>query len=104
MTKNSQADLEDSWKSKLTSPNFIIYMVTLLVGVGISIGTYQINISTTHTENQRLAQDTKEIREQYLRVDIYEVRHKALEDQLHEISGQIREIRDFLLKPRASNR
>ena len=56
--------------ANLITPSFIVYLITMLVGVGISVGTYQINISTTRAENERLAQDQREIREKYLRIDI----------------------------------
>jgi hypothetical protein len=95
---DQQGEVPKKSISDLVSPNFIIYMVTMLVGIGVSIGTYQINMSSMRMEQDRITADQKEIREKYLRIDIYEIRHKVLEDQLHEISAQVKEVKDLILK------
>ena len=77
---------------------FMIYLVTLLVGIGVSIGTFQLTVSNLRAEQESTKTEVKEIRATYMRTDLFEARQRGLENQLNEIGDQVREIKTLLLK------
>ena len=88
------------WIDSIT-PGFIITIATILVGFGIAYGTIQLNLNSIQLQQTKAEVEREKIRTEYLRTDIYLVKHQALEDQLRDIASQIREMRNDL---RRSNR
>jgi len=101
MTSSNKEETTLKRSSVTMNLQFLIYMTTLLLGLGISIGTFQLSVSTLRADNENTKTDIKEMRSVYLRTDLFEARQKALEDQLREISDQIKEIKTFLFKSKA---
>jgi hypothetical protein len=85
-------------KTSWLTPGFIVNTAVLLITVGIAFGSLQISVSSLRAEQARQAEELRAIRNEYLRIDLYEAKHQALRDQIQQMAETVKEIKGLVNK------
>lgn len=89
--------MEKPERSNWFAPSFMLNLIVVLVGLGIAFGTIKLSLTAIEKENVRQDAVLKEIQADFLRIDLYEARHKALEDQIHDMVSDVKEIKRYVM-------
>ena len=83
--------------AQIVTPSFILEIVIALLILGTTYGTMQLSVSQLRSDVAANTAQIKNIETIYMRVDVYEAKHKALEDKIDGMTKNVEDIKNYLM-------
>ena len=87
--------------AQIVTPSFILEVVIALLVLGATYGTMQLSVSQLRADVVINADQIKNFSNVYMRMDVYDAKHKALEERIDTMSKSVEDIKRYLMgKPK----
>lgn len=82
------------------SPSLALSLIIAVLTAGASYGAISLSIATLREDVALNKQSFKELNSVYMRIDVYEAKHKALEDKIDTMAKNVEDIKFYLMGKR----
>ena len=83
--------------TQIVTPSFILEVIIALLVLGATYGTMQLSVNQLRTDVVVNSDQIKNFSSVYMRIDVYDAKHKALEDKIDSMSKSVEEIKQYLI-------